>query len=759
RTFYHFNDQDYETLIERHNARHLFKDQTFGNKKSSLGYTPQFLEKFRDVIWKRPYEICENPQFIVNGANKHDPDQGRLGNCWFIAAVSLITQNRIVFERVCPDQTFNQGFYAGIIFGYIWIDIVVDDYLPTVDDHLILCRNKQEEHEFWIALLEKAYAKLYGSYESLKGGIITEALVDMTGGIGELFYMEDIMNNDLFWQTINTALNHGAMIGCSSLKGKTEHESRFSNGLIGKHAYAVTDATVLKCEDGEVVKLVCCRNPWGTKDEWIGDWCDRDEINWNRVHWKKRQELYHKKPDGEFWISYFDWLSNFRKVGICHLLPGLLESRSNDRSKNYIPWHQAQYNGNWTTGPPASGRRNFEIEDFLKDPQYLIDVAKMDSDHDDGLCTVICTCLQKHTRQTGGQGAENYIRLQLYRIKDAVVDTRKIQDDKFYLTDLKRQRNEESSTGRREVTVTFRVKPGYYILIPSIRDKDRKGEFFIRIFTESAPRGRSSITRPLSIPSAGLIDSDDEENSDDEQLYVRRFQKNNEQQSEVERKEDVQRQERMNKYQGVNLYIKNLDDTIDDGRLRKEFSKFGTIYSATIMSKNGRSKGFGFVCFSAPDEATKAVTEMNGSIVGSKPLYVAIDQSKEERRMHLTNQHMQRIATSRVPPQMQLPFPNGMGGMMSYLPTPMSPSQPRNFFPPTAMPSYRPAQPRWSSTATAGGMRPQGGPQMIGMQMQQSAMAAQRSAAMANSTPRQGMPMGTRPIPASRQMMGTNSTP
>ena len=176
------------------------------------------------------------------------------------------------------------------------------------------------------------------------------------------------------------------------------------------------------------------------------------------------------------------------------------------------------------------------------------------------------------------------------------------------------------------------------------------------------------------------------------------------------------------------------------------------------MSENGRSRGFGFVCFSAPDEATKAVTEMNGSIVGSKPLYVALAQRKEERRMHLTNQHMQRIATSRVPPQMQLPFPNGMGGMMSYLPTPMGPSQPRNFFPPTAMPTYRPPQPRWSSSAAAGGMRPQGNPQMINMQMSQQAMAAaQRSTPMSGVVSRSGMPMATRPTPAPGQMMGNNA--
>lgn len=243
----------------------------------------------------------------------------------------------------------------------------------------------------------------------------------------------------------------------------------------------------------------------------------------------------------------------------------------------------------------------------------------------------------------------------------------------------------------------------------------------------------------------------------DKQLYVGRFQKKAERLSEFKRKKDAQRLERMNKYQGVNLYIKNLDDTIDDERLRKEFAKFGTITSAKIMTENGRSKGFGFVCFSAPDEATKAVTEMNGSIVGSKPLYVALAQRKEERRMHLTNQHMQRIATTRVPPQMQLPFPNAMGGIMPYLPAPMGPSQPRNFYPPT-MPNYRAPQPRWSSSAAAGGMRPQGGAQMIGMQMPQSAMvAAQRSATMQGVASRSGMGMPTRLAATPGQMMPGNA--
>ena len=89
----------------------------------------------------------------------------------------------------------------------------------------------------------------------------------------------------------------------------------------------------------------------------------------------------------------------------------------------------------------------------------------------------------------------------------------------------------------------------------------------------------------------------------------------------------------------VNLYVKNLDDSIDDEALKAEFIKFGEITSAKVMTELGRSKGFGFVCFKRPEDATKAVSEMRGKIIGSKPLYVALAELKEERRTHLINQY------------------------------------------------------------------------------------------------------------------------
>ncbi|KAG5866361.1 hypothetical protein JTB14_019156 [Gonioctena quinquepunctata] len=97
--------------------------------------------------------------------------------------------------------------------------------------------------------------------------------------------------------------------------------------------------------------------------------------------------------------------------------------------------------------------------------------------------------------------------------------------------------------------------------------------------------------------------------------------------------------------QEVNLYVKHFDRSIDDESLRKIFSPFGTITSAKVMMERGRSKGFGFVCFSSPEEAARALTEMNGRKVGKKFLYVALAQRKKDRQARLALQYMERMAT------------------------------------------------------------------------------------------------------------------
>jgi polyadenylate-binding protein len=128
------------------------------------------------------------------------------------------------------------------------------------------------------------------------------------------------------------------------------------------------------------------------------------------------------------------------------------------------------------------------------------------------------------------------------------------------------------------------------------------------------------------------------------EMYVGRAQKKAERERELRAKFEAEKMDRISKFQGVNLYVKNLDDSVTDDQLRDEFATMGTITSARVMKdmKDGRSRGFGFVCFSTPEEATRAVNEMNGKLINNKPIFVALAQRREVRRAQLEAQHATR---------------------------------------------------------------------------------------------------------------------
>ncbi len=177
--------------------------------------------------------------------------------------------------------------------------------------------------------------------------------------------------------------------------------------------------------------------------------------------------------------------------------------------------------------------------------------------------------------------------------------------------------------------------------------------------------------------AAAAVDALNDTDFKGQKLYVGRAQKKHEREEELRRQHEAQRIEKSTKYQGVNLYVKNLDDEIDDEKLRDIFAPFGTITSAKVMrdqvtetsttpepeknkenqrngdkeseedgekkespkgdnKKLGKSRGFGFVCFSNPDEATKAVTDLNQRMINGKPLYVALAQRKDVRKSQVS---------------------------------------------------------------------------------------------------------------------------
>lgn len=241
-------------------------------------------------------------------------------------------------------------------------------------------------------------------------------------------------------------------------------------------------------------------------------------------------------------------------------------------------------------------------------------------------------------------------------------------------------------------------------------------------------RGFGFVNFTTHEAAAQAVDELNNKDFKGQDLYVGRAQKKHEREEELRRSYEAARMEKANKYQGVNLYIKNLADDIDDEKLRTMFSEYGPITSAKVMrdtvsegsddekekddkdkenkkeedeasasgdesgeqksdkkgdKRFGKSKGFGFVCFSNPDDATKAVADMNQRMINGKPLYVALAQRKDVRKSQLEasiqarNQlRMQQAAAGMPGPFMQPPvfyagnqqggFPGAAGRGMPY---------------------------------------------------------------------------------------------
>ncbi|XP_010478834.2 PREDICTED: LOW QUALITY PROTEIN: polyadenylate-binding protein 1-like [Camelina sativa] len=123
---------------------------------------------------------------------------------------------------------------------------------------------------------------------------------------------------------------------------------------------------------------------------------------------------------------------------------------------------------------------------------------------------------------------------------------------------------------------------------------------------------------------------------DEKTLYVGRAQRKNNRVEDLKAKFKVEKTERdVRTSRGLNLYVKNLEDSVDNKKLQELFSEFGTITSCKVMVHSNRmSKGVGFVEFSTTEEASEAMLKMDGKMVGNQPIYVSLAQCKEERRFH-----------------------------------------------------------------------------------------------------------------------------
>uniref|UniRef100_A0A8C8S4X7 Calpain catalytic domain-containing protein n=1 Tax=Pelusios castaneus TaxID=367368 RepID=A0A8C8S4X7_9SAUR len=328
--------------------RCLFTDPAFDAVPSSLGYWELGLgsENTRGLEWKRPQEICRYPKFIQEKMSRTDVQQGGLGDCWFLAAAASLTLYPQLMQKVVPrGQSFERADYAGIFHFQFWqygqwVDVVVDDRLPVKNGELVFVRSPERD-EFWMPLLEKAYAKLNGSYEAMKGGYMNEAFVDFTGGVGESYQLK--MPNPELLKIIRTAVQRRSLMGAYI----NVSEQRISPGLVKGHAYSVTSVLDHR---GKKLKLLRLRNPWG-QVEWNGRWSDYSPL-WTELGPQIRERLQVRKEDGEFWMQMDDFLRYFDALEICSLTPDL---QSEEKG---ICWNVNSFQGRWSTGHSAGGYRS-----------------------------------------------------------------------------------------------------------------------------------------------------------------------------------------------------------------------------------------------------------------------------------------------------------------------------------------------------------------------------------------------------------------
>jgi Ca2+-binding EF-hand superfamily protein len=299
--------------------------------------------------WRRASELSSNPRLFVDTIDEGDVMQGALGDCWFLSALSVLATSpddlvRNLFVGSYPEY----GFYQVTIYkDGDWRVATVDDRIPCGASGRPYFASCRDPNEFWVPILEKAYAKLHGSYGAIESGNICDGLVDMTGESSEAM---DIVATDQFWKTLVSAQQEGYLMGCSSAHGNRGVEEESPLGILQNHAYGVMQIHEIRGN-----RLLRVRNPWGSH-EWKGRWSDGAK-EWTP---QLQQELHAVfGDDGSFFMCFDDFCQQFNRLYVLRMM-------SDDIG---IKWMKQPLAGEWTA-QTAGGCTNFPT--WNQNPQYKV---------------------------------------------------------------------------------------------------------------------------------------------------------------------------------------------------------------------------------------------------------------------------------------------------------------------------------------------------------------------------------------------------
>ena len=512
------------------NKKNKNKESLYGD-----GQPPSGSPRDTNVEWYPLSQISDCAQFFSDGVESNDVIQGCLGDCWFISALSVIATKDYLLrgefsDDILSDKKIDQeenmmlstGVYPPIFHSFRkkgifcfrffknfkWRYVLVDNRLPCnkiYNDNqtpTLLFGQCRARNEFWVPLIEKAYAKLHGSYRSLVSGLIDDGLVDLTGLTSKKMVIEadklktrqkadelwDILLNNstlTFQENSKQKTSEGkivsakyftrnkTMMGCSveSKGNNVEMEVVLHNrhtGILAGHAYSILDVFEIPKPRGKKRKksrLLRIRNPWGRK-EWNGKWSDdsvetkqnkeRIEQKLNEKYKGTNEKINLSQEDGTFLMCFSDFRQIFNKLYICKNFP-----------PNFIGIRiYGQWTKNESGGLPINQKQE---KTFYNNPQYYLQKDI------DGLVSI--SLLQNDGRLVEPyfpfSNSINKVCLLIFKITS-----------KNRVTNLNNLLDKTLIVNRRDSILELKLTRGSYVVIPSTFETGRTGDYCLEFHFE-----------------------------------------------------------------------------------------------------------------------------------------------------------------------------------------------------------------------------------------------------------------------------------